>query len=215
MHNQGHSITDGKPLVPPIDIWNADAEHDANAELLRNFEIKRNVFATLARSPGLFVPVMELLKALLNGNSRKIQILDYQLIVLRMASTIGAEYVFGINEPVSRFNGMGEERIEALRKGLPAKELFEMGIWSERQQCLITLLDESLATWTNKPETIAWAQKLLSDDEVVEVFITLGFFSMVARMAIGLRVQQDPPIPDLDKHIAMRITKNSDDTKEA
>jgi hypothetical protein len=43
------------------------------------------------------------------------------------------------------------------------------------------------------PEAIAWAQKLLSDDEIVEVFITLDFFSVVARMTIGLRAQQEPP----------------------
>lgn len=127
-------------------MFNPDASHERNAEILRNFSIKRNVFNLFARSRGLFPPIMDTLNAFLDGQTRTIQILDCQLVVLRMTSTVGAEYLFGINEPVSRVNGMGDEKIEALRTGLKSEELFALGIWSERQQCIITLVDESIAT---------------------------------------------------------------------
>ncbi|KAI3336420.1 AhpD-like protein [Xylariaceae sp. AK1471] len=197
-----------KALIDGLDMFNPDAAHERNAEILRNFSIKRNVFNLFARSRGLFPPIMDTLSALLDGQTRTIQILDYQLVVLRMTSAVGAEYLFGINEPVSRVNGMGDEKIEALRKGLKSEELFAMGIWSERQQCIITLVDEQVATWTNKEETIRWAQSLMSDDEVVELYIVLGFYSMIARMTRGLRVQKDAPIPDLKQAIITNITKN-------
>jgi alkylhydroperoxidase family enzyme len=198
-----------KALIEGIDMFNPDAAHERNAEILRNFSIKRNVFNLFARSRGLFPPIMDTLNALLDGQTRTIQILDYQLVVLRMTGIVGAEYLFGINEPVSRVNGMGDEKIEALRKGLKSDELFAMGIWSERQQCIITLVDESLETWTNKEETIRWAQTLMTDDEVVELYIVLGFYSMIARMTKGLRVQKDPPIPGLSQTIVQNITKNA------
>ncbi|GFG26213.1 hypothetical protein IFM61606_06185 [Aspergillus udagawae] len=199
------------PLVHGIDIHNPDPVHEGNAALLRAFPIDRNVFRLFARSPGLFPPILDTLNSLLDGKTRTIQILDYQLVVLRMTGTVGAEYLFGINEPVSRVHGMGDERIEALRKGLKSEELFAMGIWSERQQCLITLVDESVATWTNTEETIAWAKTLMTDDEIVEVFIVLGFYSMIARITRGLRVQTDKPIPHLNQSIVDKITKNSND----
>ncbi|KAJ5369523.1 hypothetical protein N7509_014135 [Penicillium cosmopolitanum] len=157
---------------------------------------------------------MDTLNALLDGQRRTIQILDYQLVVLRMTSTVSAEYLFGINEPVSRVNGMGDEKIEALRKGLKSEELFAMGTWSERQQCIITLVDESIATWTNTEETIQWARSLMSDDEVVELYIVLGFYSMIARMTRGLRVQKDAPIAGLGQAIVQNITKNAADSRE-
>lgn len=189
-------------------MLNPDAAHERNAEILRNFSIKRNVFNMFARSRGLFPPIMDTLNAILDGQTRTIQILEYQLVVLRMTGIVGAEYLFGINEPVSRVNGMGDEKIDALRKGLKSEELFAMGIWSERQQCIITLVDESVATWTNNEETIRWAQSLMTDDEVVELYIILGFYSMIARMTRGLRVQKDAPIQGLSQTIVQNITKN-------
>ncbi|KAJ5834671.1 hypothetical protein N7447_000697 [Penicillium robsamsonii] len=203
-----------KALIDGLDMLNPDASHERNAEILRNFSIKRNVFNLFARSKGLFPPIMDTLNALLDGQTRTIQILDYQLVVLRMTSTVGAEYLFGINEPVSRVNGMGDEKIEALRKCLKSEELFAMGIWSERQQCIITLVDESIATWTNTEETIQWARSLMSDDEVVELYIVLGFYSMIARMTRGLRVQKDAPIAGLGQAIVQNITKNEADSHE-
>jgi alkylhydroperoxidase family enzyme len=203
-----------KPLIEGIDMLNpGDPSLERNAEILRNFSIKRNVFNLFARSRGLFPPIMDTLNALLDGKTRTIQILDYQLVVLRMTSTVGAEYLFGINEPVSRVNGMGDEKIEALRKGLKSEELFAMQTWSERQQCIITLVDESIATWTNKEETILWAQSLMTDDEIVELFIVLGFYSMIARLTKSLAVQKDSPIPGLEEAIRTNITKNKSDAK--
>lgn len=203
-----------RALIDGIDMFNPDAAHKTNAEILRNFSIKRNVFNLFARSTGLFPPIMDTLNALLDGQRRTIQILDYQLVVLRMTSTVSAEYLFGINEPVSRVNGMGDEKIEALRKGLKSEELFAMGTWSERQQCIITLVDESIATWTNTEETIQWARSLMSEDEVVELYIVLGFYSMIARMTRGLRVQKDAPIAGLGQAIVQNITKNAADSRE-
>lgn len=197
------------PLVHGIDIHNPDPVHERNAELLRNFPIDRNVFRLFARSPGLFPPILDTLNALLDGKTRTINILDYQLVVLRMTGLVEAEYLFGINEAVSRVHNMGDERIEALRKGLKAEELFAMGIWSERQQCIISLVDESVATWTNTEETVAWAKTLLTDDEIVEVFIVLGFYAMIARITRGLRVQTDKPIPHLNQSIVEKITQNN------
>lgn len=204
----GHPEASSKVLIDGIDMFNPDASHERNAEILRNFSIKRNVFNLFARSRGLFPPFMDTLSAILNGQTRTIQILDYQLVVLRMTGTVGAEYLFGINEPVSKVNGMGIEKIDALREGLKSDELFAMGIWSERQQCIITLVDESVATWTNKEETIRWAQSLMSDDEVVELYIVLGFYSMIARTTKGLKLQKDPPIPGLSQTIVQNVTKN-------
>lgn len=203
-----------KALIDGLDMFNPDASHERNAEILRNFSIKRNVFNLFARSRGLFPPIMDTLNALLDGQTRTIQILDYQLVVLRMTSIVGAEYLFGINKPVSMVNGMGDKKIEALRKGLKSAELFAMGIWSERQQCIITLVDESIATWTNTEDTIQWARSLMSDDEVVELYIVLGFYSMIARMTRGLRVQKDAPIAGLGQAIVQNITKNAADSRE-
>jgi alkylhydroperoxidase family enzyme len=203
--------SENKPLIDGIDINNPDAAHEKNAEFLRNFPIDRNVFRLYAKSTGLFIPVMGLLGAILDGKSRMIPILDYQLVVLRMTGLVGADYLFGINTPVARQNGMGDERIEALRKGSTSKELIALGIWSERQQAIITLVEESVKTWTNKEETIQWAKSVMTEDEVVEVFIVLGFYSTIARMTKALNTPKDAAIPHLSQAITGTITRNEKD----
>lgn len=209
----GHVVngTTGKALIEGIDIHNPDDLHQENAEILRKFPFERHMFTLLARSKGLFPPLWDWLHRLLSGKTRTIHVLDYQLVVLRMTGTVGAEYLFSINEPVSKAFEMGAEKIDALRKGLKSEELFAMGSWSERQQCIITLVDESLATFTNKEETITWAKTLMTDDEVVELIIVLGMYSMLARLTRGLRVQPDPPIPNLEQTALRAITKNSNE----
>ena len=200
-----------KALIDGIDIHNPDALHAQNAEILRRFPFERHMFTLLARSSGLFPPLWDWLHRLLSGETRTVQVLDYQLVVLRMAGTVGADYLFSINAPVSRAFEMGADKIDALSKGLKSEELLAMGVWSERQQCIITLVDESIATFTNKEETIAWAKSLMSDDEVVELFIVLGMYSMLARLTRGLRVQPDPPVPNLEQTAKISITKNANE----
>lgn len=198
-------------LIEGIDIHNADDAHQTNAAALRMFPFQRNIFNLLARSTGLFPPFMGTILAICNGKTRTIPLLDYQLIILRLSGSLGAEYEFSVNEPVARVYELGDQKIEALRKGLKSEELFAMGVWSERQQCIITLVDESLATYTNKEETVLWAKKLITEDQIVEVYIVLGMFSTIARITRGLRVQQDPPIENLDKFIRDGVTKNAND----
>ncbi|OJI81043.1 hypothetical protein ASPTUDRAFT_32486 [Aspergillus tubingensis CBS 134.48] len=203
------------PLIEGIDIHNPSPTHEANAAFLRSFPIDRAVFRLYARSPGTFLPIMSVLDSILSGEKRTIQLLDYQLIVLRMTGLINAEYLFGINEPISRLNGLGDDKIEALRKGLSSKELIAMGTWTERQQCLLTLVEESIRTYDNNEETILWAKRVMTDDEVVECFVVLGFYTTIARMTKGLRVQKDPVIPHLETAIVDTITKNEKDGVEA
>lgn len=210
--SEANGSATGKALIEGIDIHNPEPHHAENAEILRKFPFERHMFALLARSKGLFPPLWDWLHRLLDGKTRTVGLLDYQLVVLRMAGTVGADYLFSINEPVSRVFEMGADKIDALRKGLKSEELFAMGIWTERQQCIITLVDESLASFTNKEETITWAKSLMSEDEVVELFIVLGMYSMLARMTKGLRVQPDPPIPHLEQTATRAFTKNANDS---
>ncbi|KAF2836606.1 hypothetical protein M501DRAFT_1059993 [Patellaria atrata CBS 101060] len=201
----------GKQAIACLDPNNCPATHEACGKVLNFFPFRRNIFELLARSSGSFPHLMRTLGSIFNGAERTIPLLDWQLIVLRVAGSLDAAYEFDVNEPVARVYEMGDDKIQALKDGLNTEDILKMGIWSERQQCIITLVDESLATYTNKESTIEWAKKLMTEDEVVECFIVLGLYAMIARITRGLRVQIDPEIPGLDGFIRKGVTKNARD----
>lgn len=51
----------------------------------------------------------------------------------------------------------------------------------------------------------------MTEDEVVEIFIVLGFFSTIARMTKALKTPKDAEIPHLSQAITMTITRNETD----
>ena len=197
-------------LVTGLDPDNVPSSHEGSGKILQMFPIRRNIFNLLARSH-TFPHLMRTLGAIFNGQERTVPLLDYQLVVLRLAGSLDAAYEFDVNEPVARVFDMGEDKIAALKKGLPTRDMLALGIWSERQQCLITLVDESLATYSNKEETIEWAKSLMTEDEIVEIYVVLGLFTLIARITKGLKVQMDGEIPGLAEKIPKGVTKNAKD----
>lgn len=199
-------------LVPYIDPENPDAAHEANAAICRKFPVRRNIFLLLANSPGLFGPFMGVLYAIFNGKTRTIPLLEYQLVVLRVAGSLDSEYEFEVNEPVARVHGMPAEKIEALRKkSATTEETLKHGFWTERERCVIKLVDEQLASYTNAEETILEAQKLMSNTDLVEILMVLGVFAIIARVTRALKIDSDGEIPGLDDFIRVGVTKNARD----
>ena len=78
--------------------------------------MKRHIFLLLSHSPGLFPPVMSVYGAFFQSKTRTIPLLDWQLIVLRIASTLECEYEWEVNAPVARVHGMPAEVMDQVKK---------------------------------------------------------------------------------------------------
>lgn len=79
--------------------------------------------------------------------------------------------------------------------GCTAQSVIEgEGPWSERQRLILRVVDEQLATYSNDPQTIQDALKVLSVEDLVEVLIILGTYALIARVIRGLKIDDDQPI---------------------
>ncbi|EOD50188.1 putative mitochondrial enoyl reductase protein [Neofusicoccum parvum UCRNP2] len=178
-------------LVPYVDAATAPPDVAAKINVL---PFRRNVFLVLAHARGPFPHLMSLLGTFFNGQLRTVQLLEWQLIVLRTANTLGSKYVHDVNLPVAELYELGQDKLDALRWGTAAGVRGGEGPWTARERAILRVVDEQLATYTNEPATIAEALQLLSVEELVECIVIVGTYALLARVNRGLRVDDDQPI---------------------
>lgn len=101
---------------------------------------------------------------------------------------------------------MPPEKIDSI--ACPGEEIYntDHGPWTDRDRILIRLVDEQLATYSNEEKTIKESVEMLGSDMVVEVLIVIGIYALLARLIKGLRIDDDPEIPDLKEKIQKAIT---------
>ncbi|KAF4539080.1 uncharacterized protein LTHEOB_10472 [Lasiodiplodia theobromae] len=178
-------------LVPYVDPKTAPP---AVAEKINVLPFRRNIFLLLGHSEGLFPHLMGVIGGCFNGKVRTVPLLDWQLIVLRTASTLGAKYEYDVNLPVAEVYEMDPAKITAISSCSPASVVAGDGPWSARDRVILRVVDEQLATYTNEPQTIDDALQHLSVAELVEVLIILGTYALIARVIRGLKIDDDVPI---------------------
>ncbi|KAI9372484.1 AhpD-like protein [Aspergillus egyptiacus] len=142
-------------------------------------------------------------------------LLDWQLIVLRISAVLDAEYEWDVNVPVARIHGMPEEKLDALKRsagrggdGADGVKVEAEAIFTPRDRAILHLVDEQLATYTNSEKTVSRARGFLSVEELVEVYVVLGVYVLIARITKGLRIDLDGEIPGLEDHLKGVVTGN-------
>lgn len=194
-------------LVPYLELENAPPDV---AAAITHLPYRRNIFHLLGHSHGSFPRLMGVYAAFFNGNLRTLPLLDWQLIVLRISAVLDAEYEWDVNAPVARINGMPEEKFDALKRsaGRGADSVKAEAIFTPRDRAILQLVDEQLATYNNTEETIRRAKEVLSVEELVETYIVLGVYVLIARITKGLRIDLDGEIPGLEEHLKGVVTGN-------
>jgi hypothetical protein len=191
-------------LVPYIDPATTTG---AVKQTLDSMPFVRNIFLLLGHSSGLFPPLMTVYQAAFNGQKRTLPVLDWQLVVLRIAARLDAPYPWDVNEPVARINGMSKPKLDSMGATSEAVQADEAGIWSARDKAILKVIDEQLKAYTNEPETIANVRQFISVEELVEIYIILGAYALIARITRGLRIDLDGEIPGLEDSLRKMITK--------
>jgi alkylhydroperoxidase family enzyme len=180
-------------LIPYVDF---DTAPPAVQDKLKVLPFRRNIFYLLGHSHGLFPHLTGVIGGCFDGRIRKIPLLDWQLIVLRTATTLGAKYEYDVNLPVAEVYEMPQEKIDAM--SCPAEDVRNRkGPWSERDRLILRIVDEQLKSYTNEPQTINDALEVLTKEDLVEVLIILGTYALIARVINALKIDDDPPIPGL------------------
>ena len=169
--------------IPYVEPENASPEV---REILERLPVKLNIFKIMAHAETSFRPLLSLGASLLG--QQKLDARLRELAILRVARLSNAEYEWAQHVPIARHTGASDAEIDALERGD-----IEAGCFGELEQAVLRFTDEVVRDVGVSDATFAAVSKHLSDQEVVELILAVGFYMTMARLMETTRIDLDPP----------------------
>jgi 4-carboxymuconolactone decarboxylase len=143
-----------------------------------------NVFTTFANHPRLFRRWLGLGEQLLDHSTLPPRLRE--LVILRTATLAGSSYEWAHHTVIGRSAGLSDDEIARVREGPDAAG------WSDADRVVLRAVDElhgsndlSEATWAAL--SAGWHTQ-----QLIELVVTVGFYTMTAMFLNGFRVEIDP-----------------------
>lgn len=143
-----------------------------------------NLFTTVGRHRSLFRRWLLFAGALMPGG--KLPRADTELVILRVSHRTGAGYEAAHHRRIGSRVGLGEEQLDAV-----AVDDLEGGPWTPRQRLLLAAVDELHDESAISDATFAGLRAELSDNDLIELCMLAGHYSMVAGLINSLRIASD------------------------
>ncbi len=143
-----------------------------------------NLFTTMGRNRGMFRRWLRFAGTLMpRGGLPRI---DTELVILRVSHRTGAEYEAVHHRRMGRAAGLSADQVEAV-----TAEDVASGPWSTRQRLLLQAVDELHDDDRISDETFAGLRQELSDQDLVELCMLAGHYSMLAGLINSLGIESD------------------------
>lgn len=144
------------------------------------------IFRILAHAETAFRPLVRLGAAILTR--QELDPLLRELAILQAARLTPGEYEWVQHVPLARSAGATPEQIEALERG----EL-EASCFDARERLVLRFGRDTLERAQVSDELFGALRRHFSPREIVELVITLGYYSMLARLTEVTQLGPDPP----------------------
>jgi 4-carboxymuconolactone decarboxylase len=113
---------------------------------------------------------------------------EREIVILRTCARAGAEYEWGVHVVAfARPLGLSEEQIAATVRGRA-----EDAVWSARDSLLIALADELHESATIAPSLWAALAGRFTDDLLLELIITAGWYRLLSYVINAAVVEREP-----------------------
>ncbi len=142
-----------------------------------------NLYRTLAHSPEAMLGCMKLGNALLSGTKLSPKLRE--LVILRIAGLCGSTYERTQHYPIALEAGVTGEQISEVDRWQQSKQ------FTDEERAVLQYADEVAQIVNVKDETFATIKKFLTEQEIVELTLTIGYWGLIARILVPLRVDID------------------------
>jgi len=143
-----------------------------------------NLFTTMGRNRVMFRRWLRFAGTLMpRGGLPRV---DTELVILRVSHRTGAEYEAVHHRGMGRRAGLSAEQVEAV-----AAEAIDSGPWTARQLLLLRAVDELHNHDRISEETFDGLRSELSDQDLVELCMLAGHYSMLAGLINSLGIESD------------------------
>ena len=148
-----------------------------------------NIFRTLAQAETAFRPALRLGAAILGQG--ELDPRRRELAILRTAAATGAEYEWIQHEAIARGVGATDDQIDAVRRGVLHSDAFD-----DDDRLVLNCAEELLRDDGIRETTFAAVKERLSDREIVELILAVGYYRMLAGLMNSVAIDLDEPLGD-------------------
>ncbi len=145
-----------------------------------------NIFKMAAHAETCFRPLLRLGNAILGSQQLDAKLREFAIMLA--ARLCSAEYEWVQHVPIAKATGMTEEQIAALERVELEAECF-----NEVEKATLRFIAEVVEQVKASDETFAELKRHLSDREVVELIITIGYYMLMARLTECTETDVDEP----------------------
>ncbi|HUO05607.1 MAG TPA: carboxymuconolactone decarboxylase family protein [Candidatus Binataceae bacterium] len=173
-------------LVPYPDLEKLPEE---TRSAIERMPARLNIFKMMANAETCFVPLVKLGGTILSR--QKLDAKLREMVILKVAKIEGGEYEWVQHVPIALAVGVQQPQIDEIAKGATDAPCF-----SDCERAVLRFTEEVVNRVKADEATVREAMKFLSQREVVELILAIGFYMMMARLTETTRVEIDPaPAP--------------------
>ena len=147
----------------------------------------RNVFSMMAHATGLAPPVYDFTNALFKGMQLDARL--RQVAILRVGYLCESKYEIYHHEKAGRAAGLSADEMNALKNGASQSCL------GGREIAVARFAEEITLQIKASEQAFAAVRAFLSEREIVELTLVVGFYNMVARFLETLEIEIEPRAP--------------------
>ncbi|MCL5960679.1 MAG: carboxymuconolactone decarboxylase family protein [Chloroflexi bacterium] len=142
-----------------------------------------NLYRTMGHSKAALLPFIKLGNSLLTG--AKLDSKLREMAILRIAVLLGSKYEWQQHAPLARQVGVGESQLAGLAhwEDSPA--------FDEKEKAVLAYVDE--VTRSVEVGDSEWTanKRFLDHTEIVELTLSIGFWGLVARFLVPLKIDME------------------------
>lgn len=142
-----------------------------------------NIYKTVANSPMVMLNFIRLGNAIMGRMSLPPRLRE--TVILRVASLTGCEYERAQHVPLALGTGMTREQLDAISNWQNSSEL------NEEERAVLKFVDEVTQDVRVADQTFDGLRKFFDERSIVELTVTIGYYSMLARVLVALQVDID------------------------
>ncbi|HXC53642.1 MAG TPA: carboxymuconolactone decarboxylase family protein [Candidatus Limnocylindrales bacterium] len=170
--------------IPLVDIESASPDVQS---AFRALPVPLNIFRMMAHAPMSFRPLMRLGQSILSAQQLEPKLREYA--ILQAVHSYGGRYEWIQHVPIAEACGATAEQIKAIEDGNLGASCFD-----EKEKAFLAFVDESAKKVRCSDAAFAAAKKHLSDREIVETILTIGYYQMLARLTECTDTELDEPV---------------------
>lgn len=174
--------------MPRVSLVEKDQAEPKVKELYQSIENHGsqliNLFKVMGHCPYIGLNFQRLGNSILRGEVLSPRLRE--LAILRVGDLTGAEYEFKQHIPRALEAGAGQEQINEI------SDWASSAAFKDQERAVLQYTDEVAQHIGATDDTFTKLRSFLSEHEIVELTAAIGYYSMVCRILVALKIELEP-----------------------